>query len=178
MNTKILSQPIDFITKRPYEDQAYAKSIAIIDVVHGMAKSDDDLAMKLPTAEKTIYFAERLSCQCNMSGVTTFFDMGIGPFYHTVIEALQHLGATPMIESLEGIRKAVMGEHEITEDSIFEHAYETYPPFEDDPPWEADLEKFDSREADEDFHQRHKEFSAAYFDTHGYSFEAHSNPTA
>ena len=178
MNSKILSQPISFVTKQPYEDQAYAKSVAIIDVIQQMANSEDELAMKLPSAEKAIYFAEQLSCQCNISGVTTFFDMEIAPYFHSIIEALRQLEAPPMIQVLEEIRKVVMGDHEITEDSIHEHAYETYPPFEDDSPWEADLERIESREADDDFHRRHKEFSAAYFDLQGYSFEPDAKPTA
>lgn len=180
METKTLPQPISFVTKQPYEDQDYAKSVAIIDVIQRMAKSDDDLALELPAEEKTIYFAERLSAQCNVDGVTNFFDHGIAPYYHHVIEALRHLESQPMIDVLEAIRKLVMRDHGITAESIHEHAYESYPPppYEDDvSPWEADLEQVNSPEADEDFHRRLKEFSASYFDFNGYSFESHAKPT-
>jgi hypothetical protein len=181
MNSKTLPEPICFVTKRPYEDEEYAKWVAITEVINEQAKSDDDLALGLALDEKTIYFANRLSCQCNVDGVTNFFDYGIGPYYHTVIEALRRLEALPMIDVLEGIRRIVMGDHEITAGSIQEHAYESYPrpPYEDDvPPWEADLERVDCSEADEDFHRLLQHFSASYFDSNGYSFASSIDPAA
>ena len=174
MSSKILPQPICSITKQPFADLKFAKSIVIINLIQRIAKSCDDLAQELPTAEKTIYFAERLSCQYNIDGVTNFFDYGIAPYYHAVIGALRQLEALAMIELLEGIRKVVMGTHELTADSIHKNAYESYPPppYENDvSPWEADLECLDSQDADEDFHHRHKNFAASYFDANGYSFQ-------
>lgn len=174
MNPKSLPHPgLSFITKKPYDDN-YAKTLALIEAINLKAKSDNDLALALDPDEACIYFGNRLSCQCNIDGVTNIFQYHLGNYYEAVLNALRRLDAEAMIAVLEGIRKAVMGDHKITPASIHEHAYEKYPlpPYENDvPPWEVELEKIADQAADQDFHERLDRFILAHFEEHGYQLE-------
>jgi len=174
MHPKSLPHPgLSFVTNEPYDDE-YAKIVALTDAIDQKALGDNDLALQLPPEEACIYFGFRLSCQCNCDGVTNIFGFDLGNYYEAVLSALKRLNAEAMVAVLEGIRKAVMGDHEITPESIHKHAYEKYPmpPYENDvPPWERELEAIANQAADDDFHERLHRFILAHFKANGYELQ-------
>lgn len=86
---------------------------------------DDSRVSELSADERTVYCLERLSELTNMSGSENFFISSIAPLYLPIIDGLNCIGATLMVESLEAAKEICLGDLAPTEENILEEELET-----------------------------------------------------
>lgn len=82
------------------------------------------LEQALNDEEKTIYFCETFSAQCNMSGLSNFFNDSIALFYYEVVAALDTIGASKMSHHLQRCKDLIFGEDDVPIDD--EEELESY----------------------------------------------------
>ena len=67
----------------------------------------------LTKEERNIYFAERLSSQCALGGISNYFDMSISTYYYEILDALNAIGAGDIAKVLESCKQLIFGDDSV-----------------------------------------------------------------
>ena len=119
----------------------YTKGTSLIGSIQEKIQSKDERVHELEEYERTLYCLERLSQQCNMSGLQSFFDYHVAHLYAEILEALGVIKATQMADQLRELKKLLVDDPNKPLDMI------------GNIPWSFE-EDLDSREAEDDFHKK------------------------